>query len=222
MSDWFKDVFQRGLKLSCIFLVAFFIFAIVLFLVSYAFQNPLKEYFNAGKHFLFSDNLASASLKDKSLLLKLMSKGYIFSSNDLLERVGSYYSNTITILIFFCTFACVFAVIYIKMNTEDRFDQTIKEKVTYFFSNDRSFSEEMTRVSNSSATDAVSAELESMMLDETIENIKNEINTKIESLISQIQSLQEAVSVLAPESDPDLENTVDEIAQAHNQSGTRG
>lgn len=222
MGDWFKDVFKKGFKLSCILFVAFFIFAIALFLISYAFQNPLKEYFNAGKHFLFSDNLASASLKDKKLLLNLMSKGYIFSSNDLLERVGSYYSNTITILIFFCTFACVFAVIYIKMNTEERFDQTIKEKVTYFFSNDRGFSEEMTRVANSSATASVADELESMMLEGKIENIQTEMDTKIDSLLSQIQSLQDAISVLSPESDPDLDNDVDEIALAHNQSGSRG
>lgn len=222
MSDWIKDVCKKGFKFACVFLVAVFIVSVVLFLVVYIFQNPLKEYFNAGKHFLFSDNLASASLKEKDLLLKLMSKGYVFSSNDLLERVGSYYANTITILIFFCTFACVFAVFYIKMNTEDRFDQTIKEKVNYFFSNDRSFSEEMTRLSNSSATDAVSSELESMMFDDRIKQVKQEMSDKIASLSSQIQSLQEAVSVLSPESDPDLGDDIEEITQAHIQQGQRG
>ena len=222
MAGWALDVCKKGFKSACVILVAIFMVSVILFLMAYFFQNPLKEYFSAGKHFLFSDNLTSASLKDKKLLMNLMSKGYIFSSNDLLERVGSYYSNTITILIFFCTFACVFAVFYIKMNTEDRFDQTIKDKVGYFFTNDRSFSEEMTRLSNSAASDAVSSELERMMLDDEIEQVKQEMSDQIASLSAQIQSLQEAVSLLSPESDPDLEGDAEEIAVAHIQSGNRG
>ncbi|MBV8042841.1 hypothetical protein [Pluralibacter sp.] len=222
MAGWALDVCKKGFKSACVILVAIFVVSIVLFLTAYFFQNPLKEYFNAGKHFLFSDNLTSASLKDRKLLMNLMSKGYVFSSNDLLERVGSYYANTITILIFFCTFACVFAVFYIKMNTEDRFDQTIKEKVGYFFNNDRGFSEEMARLSNSAASDAVSSELERMMLDDDIEQVKQEMNDQIASLSAQIQSLQEAVSLLSPESDPDLQGEAEEIAVAHIQPGNRG
>lgn len=151
-----------------------------------------------------------------------MNKGYVFSSNDLLERIGSYYASTITILIFFCTFACVFAVFYIKMNTEDRFDQTIKEKVAYFFNNDRSFSEDVARLSNSAASDAVSSELERMMLDADIDQIKQEMSDQIASLSAQIQSLQEAVSLLSPESDPDFQGDAEEIAVAHIQPGNRG
>ncbi|MEP8628275.1 hypothetical protein [Enterobacter mori] len=222
MQDWMKDVCKKGFKLACVILVSLFIVSVVLFLVAYFFHNPLREYFNAGRYFLFGDNLTSSSPMDKKLLVKLMSKGYVFSSNDLLERIGSYYANTITILIFFCTFACVFAVFYIKMNTEERFDQTIKEKVNYFFNNDRGFSEEMARLSNSSATDAVSSELESMMLDDSIKQVKQEMQERITSLSSQIQSLQEAVSLLSPESDPDLEDNIEEITQAHIQSGHRG
>ncbi|MEI9751083.1 hypothetical protein V5085_09080 [Moellerella wisconsensis] len=222
MADFLLDVCKKGLKSACVILVTIFVVSIILFLIAYFFQNPLKEYFSAGKHFLFSDNLTSASLKDKKLLMNLMSKGYIFSSNDLLERIGSYYANTITILIFFCTFACVFAVFYIKMNTEDRFDQTIKDKVGYFFTNDRSFSEEITRLSNSSASDAVSSELERMMLDDDIQQVRQEMNEQIVSLSAQIQSLQEAVSLLSPESDPDLDSDAEDIAVAHIQTGNRG
>ncbi|EJB3999626.1 hypothetical protein MT216_000739, partial [Escherichia coli] len=109
-----------------------------------------------------------------------------------------------------------------KMNTDERFDQTIKEKVHYFFNNDRGFSEEMIRISNSSATDAVSSELESMMLDDSIEQVKIEMRKKIESLSNQIQSLQEAVSLLSPESDPELDTNIDEITQAHINSGRKG
>ncbi|WP_407906421.1 hypothetical protein [Escherichia coli] len=222
MGDCVKDIFKKSCKLACVILLCILIVSIVLFLFLYFFKNPLKEYFNAGKFFLFSDNLTSISLKDKKLLLNLMSKGYIFSSNDLFERIGNYYTNTITILIFFCTFACVFAVFYIKMNTDERFDQTIKEKVHYFFNNDRGFSEEMIRISNSSATDAVSSELESMMLDDSIEQVKIEMREKIESLSNQIQSLQEAVSLLSPESDPELDTNIDEITQAHINSERKG
>ncbi|EEW6222601.1 hypothetical protein D7V46_24055, partial [Escherichia coli] len=86
MGDCVKDIFKKSCKLACVILLCVLIVSIVLFLFLYFFKNPLKEYFNAGKFFLFSDNLTSISLKDKKLLLNLMSKGYIFSSNDLFER----------------------------------------------------------------------------------------------------------------------------------------
>ena len=45
---------------------------------------------------------------------------------------------------------------------------------------------------------------------------------KIESLSNQIQSLQEAVSLLSPESDPELDTNIDEITQAHINSERKG
>lgn len=68
-----------------------------------------------------------------------MSKNYILSTNDLLSQIGSFYSYTITILIFFCTFSAFFAVLVIKINADDKFDITIAEKVRYFFANDKGF-----------------------------------------------------------------------------------
>ena len=77
--------------------------------------------------------------KETKALAHLMSKNYILSTNDLLSQIGSFYSYTITILIFFCTFSAFFAVLVIKSNADDKFDITIAEKVRYFFANDKGF-----------------------------------------------------------------------------------
>ncbi|WP_296221745.1 hypothetical protein [uncultured Enterobacter sp.] len=207
---------KKAAAFACLITTCLLIIAILLMLITHIFHNPLHEYLQAGKNFLFKDNLPNISNDDKKTIIKLMSKGYILSSNELSERIGSYYSNTITILIFFCTFAGIFAVAYIKLNTEDRFDQTIKDKVSYFFTNDRSFSLELERVSNSAASDAVTAEMERLLLEDQITQTKNEIMELFSTLQSQIESLQGAISNLSPENDPDLID-VDEIVRAHQQ-----
>ena len=56
MAGWALDVCKKGFKSACVILVAIFVVSIILFLIAYFFQNPLKEYFNSGKHFLISDN----------------------------------------------------------------------------------------------------------------------------------------------------------------------
>lgn len=209
-----KDIFRTSFKIASVMFITTSIILITVVLAIYLLHNPIKEYLNAGKYFLFSDNLVSISDADKNDIVNLMSKGYVVSGNVLLDKIGNYYSYTITILIFFCTFACVFSVIYIKMNTEERFEQIIDKKINFYFTRDRQFIDEMNRLSNSFASNAVSEELERMKLDEKIDSAKQAFSSHVDTISTQVEILRGAISDLAPQDDGSLDD-VENIVEAH-------
>ncbi len=123
--------------LQCLFFI--FLVGFAAFLLNFLLHNPVKEFVNNFRWYVSNDSTSIMTLSEKKELARLMSKNYILSTNDLLSQVGSFFSYTITILVFFCTFSAFFAVLVIKMNAEDKFDATITAKVRYFFSNDKGF-----------------------------------------------------------------------------------
>ncbi|HAU5635962.1 hypothetical protein [Citrobacter amalonaticus] len=113
------------------------------FIFSWLLNNPVKDFVSIFNWYVSSDSISAMTVSEKKMLAHLMSENYILSTNDLLSQIGSFYSYTITILIFFCTFSAFFAVLVIKMNADDKFDYTISSKVKYFFANDKGFDTEL-------------------------------------------------------------------------------
>lgn len=133
--SFFRPVLKLFLQ-SCLFVL---LIGFVCFLFFYFFKNPFKEFVNTFSWYISANSVSDMTTKETKALAHLMSKNYILSTNDLLSQIGSFYSYTITILIFFCTFSAFFAVLVIKINADDKFDITIAEKVRYFFANDKGF-----------------------------------------------------------------------------------
>ncbi|MBK0015681.1 hypothetical protein [Kosakonia sp. S42] len=124
----------------CLFSLLLGLFAFIFF---WLFSNPVKDFINTFHWYVSGDSISGMNVSEKKMLAHLMSKNFILSTNDLLSQTGSFYSYTITILIFFCTFSAFFAVLVIKINADDKFDFTISAKVKYFFSNDKGFDTEL-------------------------------------------------------------------------------
>ncbi|HCT2636147.1 hypothetical protein HV357_01270 [Enterobacter cloacae] len=133
--SFFRPVLKLFLQ-SCLFVL---LIGFVSFLFFYFFKGPIKEFVNTFSWYVSANSVSDMTAKETKALAHLMSKNYILSTNDLLSQIGSFYSYTITILIFFCTFSAFFAVLVIKINADDKFDITIAEKVRYFFANDKGF-----------------------------------------------------------------------------------
>lgn len=198
------DCFIRPvLKVFLQLFLFFLLFGFVSFLFFYFFKSPIKEFINTFGWYISSDSISNMTANEKKALAHLMSKNYILSTNDLLSQIGSFYSYTITILIFFCTFSAFFAVLVIKINADDKFDITIAEKVRYFFANDKGFDSDVkTKVSDIFAEEG-----------EQLSGIsKNEDNDTIIQLRHEIKLLKmdfyKLKNKLAPDDEPDV-NTDD-------------
>lgn len=135
----YDSFFRPVLRLVLQFCVFVLLVGVIFFLTFYFLKSPIKEFVNTFSWYVSSDSITGMTTKETKVLAHLMSKNYILSTNDLLSQIGSFYSYTITILIFFCTFSAFFAVLVIKINADDKFDITIAEKVRYFFANDKGF-----------------------------------------------------------------------------------
>ncbi|MCA6982853.1 hypothetical protein LF942_10210 [Pectobacterium brasiliense] len=149
-----------------------------IFILLCLFSSPVKDFVSAFNWYISSDSISAMNVSEKKMLAQLMSKNYILSTNDLLSQTGSFYSYTITILIFFCTFSAFFAVLVIKINADDKFDFTISNKVKYFFANDKGFDSEL----KNKVSDVVSEEFERLSDENTdgsdeVLRLKNEVDT---------------------------------------------
>lgn len=144
-NNFYYSFVRPVLKVFFQFLFFIFLAALALFLFFYFFHNPVREFIDTFGWYISSDSIKDINAIESKQLAHLMSKRYILSTNDLLSQVGSFYSYTITILIFFCTISAFFAVLVIKINADDKFDTTISSKVKYFFDNDKNFDNEVKR-----------------------------------------------------------------------------
>ncbi len=194
------------------------VIATIFIIIVKCFHDPLTYYLHEAKSFFIDENVEEISKKEQALLAKMMAKGFVMSGSDLMNRIGSYYSYTITLLIFFCTFSCVVAVFLIKSNMEDRFDQTIKDKVNYYFANDRGFSDEFSRTANALATLAVRDELEQMDIERDLKTLEDKIEDKITASKDELERklilIQNAISENAPQDDIEDGVNVEDIVNA--------
>ncbi|MEB7586648.1 hypothetical protein [Serratia rubidaea] len=199
----YESFFRPVLKLflqSCLF---FLLVGFISFLFFYFSKGPIKEFTNTFNWYVSANSVSDMTAKETKALAHLMSKNYILSTNDLLSQIGSFYSYTITILIFFCTFSAFFAVLLIKINSDDKFDITIAEKVRYFFANDKGFDSDV----KSKVSDIFAEE------GEQLSGItKNEDNDNVIQLRYEIKLLKmefyELKNKLAPDDEPEI-NTDD-------------
>lgn len=190
--SFFRPVLKAFLQFCLFVLLIGFAFL----LSFYFFKGPIKEFVHTFSWYISSDSVSGMTTKDTKALAHLMSKNYILSTNDLLSQIGSFYSYTVTILIFFCTFSAFFAVLVIKINADDKFDITIADKVRYFFANDKGFDNDVkTKVSDIFAEEG-----------EQLSGIsKNEDNDIIMQLRQEIKLLKMDVYKLKNKFAPDDE-----------------
>ncbi|WP_445335678.1 hypothetical protein ACSR9H_00420 [Citrobacter koseri] len=176
-----RNVFLKYTAFSIKFFLQYTFVSLLLglfiFILLWLFHSPVKDFVSTFNWYISSDSISVTSASEKKMLAHLMSKNYILSTNDLLSQTGSFYSYTITILIFFCTFSAFFAVLVIKINADDKFDYTISKKVKYFFANDKGFDSEL----KNKVSDVVSEEFERLSDENTDGNdevlrLKNEVD----------------------------------------------
>lgn len=177
-----RNVFFKCIVFSLKFFLQYSLVSLLLglfiFILLWLFNSPVKDFANAFNWYISGDSISTMTVSEKKMLAHLMSKNYILSTNDLLSQTGSFYSYTITILIFFCTFPAFFAVLVIKINADDKFDYTISSKVKYFFANDKGFDSEL----KNKVADVVSEEFERLSDENSDGNdevlrLKNEVDT---------------------------------------------
>ncbi len=105
--SFFRPVLKLFLQL-CLFVL---LVGFVSFLFFYFFKSPIKEFINTFGWYVSANSVSDMTAKETKALAHLMSKNYILSTNDLLSQIGSFYSYTITILIFFLHVLCIFCCI---------------------------------------------------------------------------------------------------------------
>lgn len=184
-----SNVFFRYIAFAFKFFLQYslvsFLLGLFIFILLWLFNNPVKQFVSIFNWYISNDSISAMTGAEKKMLAQLMSKNYILSTNDLLSQTGSFYSYTITILIFFCTFSAFFAVLVIKINADDKFDYTISKKVKYFFANDKGFDSEL----KNKVSDVVSEEFERLSDEnndgsDEVARLKNEVDVLKKELMS--------------------------------------
>jgi len=179
------------------------------FLFYYFFHNPIREFISTFQWYVSGDSISDMTAHEKEELAHLMSKNYILSTNDLVSQIGSFFAYTITILVFFCTISAFFAVLVIKLNSDDKFDSTISSKVGYFFDNNKGFDVDL----RLKVTEVVAEEIERFSDADTSEEV-SQLRRDVEELKEQIGSLMQKPSLKESEDNIDTDSYFDNMLQS--------
>ncbi|HBZ14948.1 MAG TPA: hypothetical protein DEO73_04215 [Pantoea sp.] len=182
---------------------------LTVFLFCFIFQSPIKEFLSTFQWYFSGDSVATMNASEKKELAHLMSKNYILSTNDLVSQIGSFFSYTITILIFFCTISAFFAVLVIKINADDKIDSTINSKVTYFFANNKGFDANL-RIK---VSEAVTEEIERFSDTDTSEEVA-QLRRDVDILKEKLDVLSNVPSSKDSEDDFDTKSYFDGMIES--------
>lgn len=97
------------------------------------FDEPLMSLINNAKAIFWDKPEASLNYKEAVMLGRLVEKGIVLESNDLLAQVSNFYTTIITILITLLTILGISIPLYIKTNAENVAKQQTKNEVRAYF-----------------------------------------------------------------------------------------
>ncbi|EGQ8008886.1 TPA: hypothetical protein GRR58_22055 [Vibrio parahaemolyticus] len=174
---------------------------ITLILITKLYNGDIRSLVPDSPH-LLSSNVANLSHVDKLRLERLIDKNIIFSADDLLGQIGTFYSTIIVFLIAIITVMSLFTLFFVKASAEEKAEtqakavakQTIDDKITPKI---QQIDDHLTKFNDSELTTKIDYLLKYKVLDSIHfwEKIEESIYRKSEESLEDynIESMQEDI-----------------------------
>lgn len=215
---------------------------LTLFIVAFFFGGEIR-YLSPNFPYLLATDVKPLAYVDKLRIDRLLDKNIIFSADDLLGQVGSFYSTIIAFLIGLITVMSLFTFFFVKASAEEKAEvqakavarQAVDDKITPKI---QQIDEHLSRYNDSELTIKIEGLLQYKILDsihfwekidesiyskseESLEDYDfdllrhklTEQSEQIDNITSTIQQLNETLDNLS--NDPDSENVVQLDAESN-------
>ncbi|CAK1941401.1 conserved hypothetical protein [Vibrio crassostreae] len=162
---------------------------ITLFIITAIYGGDIKALIPNSPHLLSPDTKALSHV-DKLRLERLIDKNIIFSADDLLGQIGTFYSTIIVFLIAIITVMSLFTLFFVKVSAEEKAEaqaksvarQAINDKITPKF---QQIDDHLNKFSESELSQKLDSLLQYKVLDSVVfwDKIQESIYSKSEEAL---------------------------------------